>query len=72
MAIDRAQQLSGQIMFFQKMTKIQDACLIWECIKNTAKANKSTNAINFIDCIFHLAIREIEPVLYVVNTKHSV
>ena len=71
LSIDRFQQYRRQFVILQKMTEIQYRGLVWQGIGNPSKSRKAAHALDLVQSIFHLPVRQIEPVLHAVDAKHA-
>ena len=53
------------------MPKIQYRGLIRQGLGNPAKSRKAAHALDFVQGIFHLPVRQVEPILHAVDTKRD-
>ena len=71
LSIDRFKQYRRQFVLFQKMTEIQYRGLARQSIGNPAKSRKPAHALDLVQGISHLPVRQVEPVLQAVDAKHA-
>ena len=68
--VDGGQNLIGQLVFFQPMTKAQDGALVGQAVE-LAQLDKLALDRGVEEGLFHAGVREAEPLLQEVGAQHG-
>ena len=69
-AVDRLEQARRQIVLLQEVAKVEDRGLVGKSRRGVGKAGEATQALDVVEPVLHLAVRQGEPLLEKVDPQH--
>jgi hypothetical protein len=68
--VDRREQARRQIVLLQEVAKVEDRGLVGKSRRDIGKTRETTQALDVVEPVLHLAVRQGEPLLEKVDPQH--